>query len=565
MLLSLCLAAVPALSLATCLPPQQGAVASSQTDATAVGAAILEQGGNAIDAAIAVHFALAVTYPYAGNLGGGGFFLVHDADGQDWFLDFRETAPAAATPDLYLREDGSLDAQSAQRGWKAVGVPGAVPGMWMAHQKWGKLPWRQLVMPAYSLAKQGFRLDAHEVRRLRIVQGILAEDPLAKAIFLDAEGQVWPIGTLLRQPQLAETLLRIAEEGESPLREGDLVEELVAASREGGGILAAEDFREYQAQLRPVMRLPWRGRTILAASPPSSGGVFLGQALSSLQGFPLALWGWDHPRSVQVLGEATARAFHDRNRWLGDPASMEITVDSLLDPSYLASRRRGMSSQVYTPPSRLGETPAPPHESAQTTHFSVTDEYGAAVSCTTTLNGLFGAKVMAPGGFFLNNEMDDFAAQPGEANQYGLVQSSANAVIAGRRPLSSMCPVIVLDAEGKVEAVIGSPGGPTILTTVLQVLLNRFVYGMSPERAVSAPRFHRQDLPPYVQFEPNRLSSALRSQLGLWGQPIKRRDVIGDVNAIFRMRNGDMKAVADPRSHGAAVVLDRAVNKVLAD
>jgi len=244
---------------------------------------------------------------------------------------------------------------------------------------------------------------------------------------------------------------------------------------------------------------------------------------------------------------------------------MEISVDALLDPSYLAKRRRGMSASGYTPPSRLGEAPAPAYESPQTTHFSVTDEHGAAVSCTTTLNGLFGAKVMAPGGFFLNNEMDDFAAQSGQANQYGLVQSAANAVIAGRRPLSSMCPVIVLDREGKVEAVIGSPGGPTILTTVLQVLLNRFVYGMSPQRAVAAPRFHRQDLPPYVQFEPNRLSSSLRSQLVQWGQPIQRRNVIGDVNAIFRLRNGDMQAVADPRSNGAGVVIPRAVVDVLAD
>lgn len=562
MFVSLSLALAPALCLAPNFPAQQGAVASSQADATAVGLAILEQGGNAVDAAIAVHFALAVTYPYAGNLGGGGFFLVHEADGEDWFLDFRETAPAAATRDLYLREDGSLDARAAQQGWKAAGVPGAVPGMWQAHQRWGSLPWEQLVLPAQRLAAEGFPLDAHEVRRLAAVEDILAQDPLAKEIFLDAKGHAPPAGTLLRQPQLAATLGRIAREGESVLREGAVVEDLVAASNQGGGILQAQDFREYQAVLRPVLRLPWRGHTILAASPPSSGGVFLGQALHSLHGAPLALWGWDDPRSVQLLGEATARAFHDRNRWLGDPQAMEVSVESLLNPAYLAPRRRGLSAQVYTPPSRLGAAPAPPQESLQTTHFSVTDAAGAAVSCTTTLNGLFGAKVMAPGGFFLNNEMDDFAAQPGQANQYGLVQSAANAVRAGHRPLSSMCPVIVLDEQGAIEAVIGSPGGPTILTSVLQVLLNRFVYGMSPQRAVAAPRFHRQDLPPHVQFEPRRLSSAVRSQLSQWGQPIQRRDNIGDVNAIFRLRSGEMEAVADPRSNGAAAVLPRTITAV---
>jgi len=535
--------------------PQQGAVASSQADATAVGLAILEQGGNAVDAAIAVHFALAVTYPYAGNLGGGGFFLVHLADGRDLFLDFRETAPAAATPELYLRADGSLDAVAARQGWKAAGVPGAVPGMWMAHQQWGSLPWSQLVEPARRLAAEGFRLDAHEARRLALAADVLARDPLARQLFLQADGTARSVGSLIRQPQLAGTLERIAEEGEAPLRRGPLVDDLLAASRAGGGILAAEDFQDYRPQLRPVTRIPWRGLTLLAASPPSSGGIFLTQALDSLRGAPLTLWGWEDPRSIQLLGEATARAFHDRNRWLGDPDSMEISAASLLTPEYLRQRRRQMSPRVYTSPARLGAASAPAKESLQTTHFSVLDAAGNAVSCTTTLNGLFGAKVMAPGGFFLNNEMDDFAALPGQANQYGLVQSAANAVRAGRRPLSSMCPVIVLDAAGEVDAVLGSPGGPTILTTVLQVLLNRYCFGMSPVHAVAAPRFHRQDRPPQIQTESGRLSAANRSILKGLGQPIRERPVIGDVNAIFRLRSGDYQALADPRSHGAAAVL----------
>ncbi|MHC4839270.1 MAG: gamma-glutamyltransferase family protein, partial [Planctomycetota bacterium] len=407
----------------------QGAVASSQPDATAVGLAVLEDGGNAVDAAIAVHFALAVTYPYAGNLGGGGFLLVREADGREWFLDFRETAPAAAHPELYLREDGSL-----------------------------------------RLAAEGFRLDEHEAQRIAAARDHLARDPLAARIFLDAAGRPLPAGTLVRQPELAALLGRIAAEGEAPLREGPVVERLVAASAAGGGILAAADFRDYRPELREVVRLDWRGRTVLAAPPPSSGGIFLAHVLAGLEGAPLGLWGRDDARTVQLVGEATARAFALRNRWLGDPASMDVAPEDLLDPALLRARRRGLSPQVHTPPSRLGTLPAPVEEPERTTHFSVMDAAGGAVSCTTTLNGLFGAKVMAPDGFFLNNEMDDFAARPGEPNMYGLVQSAANAVLPGRRPLSSMCPVIVLDADGRVDAVVGSPGGPTILTTVLQVL-----------------------------------------------------------------------------------------------
>ena len=534
----------------------QGAVASSQPDATAVGLAVLEDGGNAVDAAIAVHFALAVTLPYAGNLGGGGFLLAREADGRDWLLDFRETAPAAAHPELYLLEDGSFDPSASLVGWKAAGVPGAVPGMWAAYERAGSLPWARLVEPARRLAAEGFRLGGHEARRIAAARDHLARDPLAARIFLDAAGRPLPAGTLVRQPELAALLGRIAAEGEAPLREGPVVERLVAASDAGGGILTAADFRDYRPELREVVRLEWRGRTVLAAPPPSSGGIFLAHVLAGLEGAPLGLWGRDDARTVQLVGEATARAFALRNRWLGDPASMDLAPEDLLDPALLRARRRGLSPQVHTPPSRLGTLPAPVVEPERTTHFSVMDAAGGAVSCTTTLNGLFGAKVMAPDGFFLNNEMDDFAARPGEPNMYGLVQSAANAVLPGRRPLSSMCPVIVLDADGRVDAVVGSPGGPTILTTVLQVLLNRYVHGMSPRAAVAAPRFHRQDRPPHVQFEPARLGSGLRSRLGVIGQPLRVRERMGDVNAIFRLRGGGVEAVADPRSGGAAGVLE---------
>ena len=528
-----------------------GAVSSSQADATQVGLDILAAGGNAVDAAISVHFSLAVTYPYAGNLGGGGFFLLRSAEGEAWFLDFRETAPAAATPDMYLDASDNPVADWSRLGWKAVGVPGAVPGMWEAHQRWGHLPWKQLVEPSVALARDGYRIGEFEATRLEKYGKVLRKDPLAVQLFFDEQGAPLKSGDLLQQPQLAATLQTIAEDGVEALRSGAIVKELVAASEAGGGILAVEDFRDYQPQLRPVITFEWRGRKILAASPPSSGGVFLQQVLGSLEGFPLRMWGFQDSRSVQVIGEATSAAFRDRNRWLGDPAGRDFDLTKLVDPEYLRARRKRLSPNRYTPPSRT--LPQPFAEHMETTHFSVVDGAGAAVSCTTTLNGAYGAKVMAPGGFIMNNEMDDFAAKPGEANQFGLVQSDYNAVIAGRRPLSSMSPVIVVE-DGQVNAVIGSPGGPTILTSVLQVMLNRYAFGMSAYRAVEAPRFHRQDLPPTLRYEVGRLNGSMRNALQSLGQPLESRGNIGDVNAIFRVKNR-WQAVADPRWNGGAGVV----------
>lgn len=525
----------------------QGAVATSQVDATEVGLQILAQGGNAIDATIAVHFALAVTYPYAGNIGGGGFLLYRDADGIAWFLDFREEAPAAATSDLYLDEEGHPVAEASQVGWKAVGVPGAVPGMWEAHQRWGRLPWSDLLKPAEELARRGFRIDAREANRLENYGQAMRKDPVAHSIFFPND-QALQVDDLFRQPQLADSIARMREQGVEAMRSGELVDGMVRASQAGGGILQHQDFANYQPILREVWRFQWDGREVLAAPLPSSGGLFLQQVLFTLEGTPLNVWGFEDPRSIQFLGEATSAAFRDRNAWLGDPSSLDFDPHDLVDTEYLRSRRRSLGSHTYSPPSR--KLPSPPIEHLETTHFSIVDGEGAAVSCTTTLNGAYGAKVMAPGGFVMNNEMDDFAALPGTANQYGLVQSKYNAVVAGHRPLSSMCPVIVVE-NGKVDAVVGSPGGPTILTTVLQVLLARYDFHMSPEAAMAAPRFHRQDLPPVLQYETERLNSAQKEALRSFGQPIQLRKRLGDVNAIFRTKSG-WEAIADPRYSGSA-------------
>ena len=530
-----------------------GAAASAETHATLAAMGVLEEGGNAVDAAITLSFALAVTYPNAGNIGGGGFLLYRTPEGESWYLDFREVAPLAATHDMYLDAEGNPDKRASTRGWKAAGVPGSVFGMWEAHQRWGSLPWERLIQPAVELAEYGFEISFAEAAGLNRLEETFSEDQRAFSVFVRSDDRPWVEGDVLKQPALASTLHAIALEGEEAFREGPIVRATVAASQEGGGVLSVDDFAQYEPLIRPVHTISWQGLEVLTVTPPSSGSLFLGQTLPVLEEFPLAAWGWRDPRSVQLIGEAEAAAFRDRNRWLGDPASMERAWVDLLDPRYLDRRARALDPEVYTSPNE--SLPKPPFESTETTHYSVLDAGGGAVAVTTTLNSSYGAKVMAPGGFLMNNEMDDFAAVPGEANQYGLVQSEANAVIAGRRPLSSMSPVIVV-RNGEVDAIVGSPGGPTILTTVLQILLHRYVFEMAPEDAVAAQRFHRQDRPPTLRYEPGRLGRTTLKALEALGQPLTETRSIGDVNAIFR--DGDeWAAVADPRRGGLGQVVTR--------
>lgn len=531
-------------------PAGVGALASSEEQASAAAAEVLRAGGNAVDAAVALHFALAVTYPAAGNLGGGGFFLHRDARGTAWFLDFREVAPAAAHADLYRDASGAVDRAAATRGWRAVAVPGAVPGLAEAHRRWGALPWPELLAPALALARTGFVVDEGEAAGLAAHAEVFAADPVARAVFFSADGAPLRAGERCVQLALAATLERIAVEGEAALRAGPIVDALLAASAAGGGILAAEDFLHYRPVLRPVHRFGWRGLEVLCAPPPSSGGLFLHQTLTVLERWPLAEWGRGDARSVLLVAEASAASFADRNAHLGDPASMRSSLAELTAPARLRARAARLDPERFTPP-RGGA--AGRSESPQTTHFTTADADGAVVACTTTLNGAYGAKVMAPGGFLLNNEMDDFAAAPGVPNQFGLVQGAANAVTPGRRPLSSMSPTIVL-RDGTVDAALGSPGGPTILSTVLHVLLARYVFGLDPEAAVAAPRAHRQDLPPTLRYEPGFLEAAAAGRLSELGQPLQEVGGIGDVNAVFRSATG-WQAVADPRASGAARVV----------
>jgi len=529
-----------------------GAAVTSEANATFAATSMLERGGNAVDAAIAASFALAVTYPAAGNIGGGGFMMYRAPSGATWFLDFREVAPAAADHDMFLGEDGLPVKEQSTVGWKAAGVPGSVFGMARAHEEWGSLPWKRLLQPAIHLALSGFHINADQAESLNKYHLKLIQDKMTASVLAPTDRGIWKEGDLLVQPKLAATLISIAERGEAAFRSGPIVDATVAASREGGGVLSAEDFMNYQPVMRDVLPVQWNGVEILAATPPSSGGVFLYQTLEYLRRHPLKEWGFHDPRTVQIIGEATAAAFRVRNQYLGDPAGFDFHLNELLNPIFLSKINYRLNPEHYTPPDQ--SLPMPLAESAETTHYSVLDADGGAVSVTTTLNGAYGAKVMAPGGFLMNNEMDDFAVAPGQANQFGLVQQEYNAVNPGHRPLSSMSPVIVV-RDGRVDAVLGSPGGPTILTTVLQVLLNRYLFEFSPEKSVAAPRFHRQDRPPTLRFETGRLGRPTLKALQKLGQPTEVRSLIGDVNAIFR-DGAEWAAIADPRRDGMGVVLD---------
>ncbi|KAA3605047.1 MAG: gamma-glutamyltransferase [Planctomycetota bacterium] len=536
-----------------------GAVATSEPNATAAASAVLAAGGNAVDAAVAAGFALAVCYPAAGNLGGGGFLLYRDPAGNAFFLDFREVAPLAAHPDFYREEDGALDGKASKLGWKAVAVPGSVPGMLHALEEWGRLDRDRILTAAIALAENGFALTERDFKKLNGAAGrALREDRLARELFFGEEGEVRPVGSRIVQPRLKRTLIEIQNRGTEAFRTGEIIEALLQASQAGGGALQADDFLNYRPQRREPHRIPWEDCLVLAAPPPSSGGIFLNQVLLSLERFPLRVWGFGDPRTVQVIGEASARAFADRNRWLGDPLGFDFDAGALVAGDYLQQRRRQISPWAFTRPQQLGGAQYLP-EAEDTTHVSVVDGYGGAVSMTTTLNGNYGAKVMAPGGFLMNNEMDDFAAAPGVANQFGLIQGRYNAIRAGRRPLSSMSPVIVV-RNRQVDAVVGSPGGSTILTTVMQVLLNRYVFRFGPEKSVRAPRFHRQDRPPWIQAENGRLSTRTEAALRSLGQRIRRRQPIGDVNAVFRVKSDGSRveawrAVADSRHAGGGEVV----------
>ncbi|CAB5593446.1 gamma-glutamyltransferase [Providencia hangzhouensis] len=495
---------------------KKGMVVSSQHLASQIGADILKSGGNAIDAAVAVGYAQAVVNPCCGNIGGGGFMTIHLADGKDLFINFRETAPGAASADMYLDKDGKLIKDASLYGYLASGVPGTVKGLDYALEKYGTMSRQQVMAPAIKLAREGFTLTRADTDVLDTTTERFKQDPEVARIFLKPDGSAFQPGDLLVQTDLANTLEKIAKNGPSAFYEGEIPKIVEEASKKNGGILTAKDFADFTITDTAPVSCTYRGYQFISAPPPSSGGVTICQTLNILEGYDLKEMGFNSADYIHTLTEAMRHAYMDRNTFLGDPEFVDNPTEKLLSKAYAEELRKEIKPNQATPSTQV-QPGIGPHEKPETTHYSVVDEKGNAVSTTYTINGRFGSVVIPPGtGFFLNDEMDDFTTKVGEKNLYGLVQGERNSIAPGKRPLSSMSPTIVTK-DGKVFLVLGSPGGSRIISITLQTALNIIDHGMPPQEAVNAPRIHHQWLPDEVYYEQRGVSKdtlALLDKMG---------------------------------------------------
>ncbi|MNK49293.1 Gamma-glutamyltranspeptidase precursor [compost metagenome] len=490
---------------------EHGMVVSAQHLASKVGVDVLKRGGNAVDAAVAVGYALAVVYPAAGNLGGGGFMTVQLADGRKTFLDFREKAPLAATANMYLDKDGNVVKGLSTHGHLAVGVPGSVSGMEYAREKYGTMKRADLIAPSVQLADKGFALEQGDIDMLLTATNDFKKDPVSGAIFLN-KGEPFAVGQKLVQKDLAKTLREISAKGTDGFYKGWVGKAIVASSQAGKGIITQADLDQYKTRELAPVECDYRGYRVVSAPPPSSGGVIICEMLNILEGYPLKDLGFRSAESVHYQIEAMRHAYVDRNSYLGDPDFVKNPLDRLLDKGYAAKIRAAIDPKKAGVSKDIKPGVAP-HEGSNTTHYSITDKWGNAVSVTYTLNDWFGAKVTADKtGVLLNNEMDDFTSKIGVPNMYGLVQGEANAIAPGKRPLSSMSPTIV-SKDGKPVFVVGTPGGSRIITAVLHTILNVVDYGMNVQEAVDAPRFHQQWLPDVTNVETFAISPDTRKIL----------------------------------------------------
>lgn len=530
---------------------RQGMVVTDQALATEVGVAVLRDGGNAVDAAVATALALAVVLPSAGNIGGGGFLVAHVA-GQAYALDFRETAPAAASRDMYLDARGETGDRSVT-GHLAAGVPGSVAGLWDVHQKLGSRPWASLVQPAIRLAEDGFEVDAYAAMVMRSEADRLARYPASAALYVPG-GRPLDVGARLRNPDLARTLRRIAERGRDGFYTGETADLVVAEMARGGGLITAKDLGGYEAKWRTPIAFRYRGHEVVSMPPPSSGGLALALIAGQLSAFDLAGLGWHSPRAVHLMAESMRRAFAVRNEVLGDPDFVSFDQAALLSPAFTDTLRASIADDRATPSRTISGRPAPA-EHRQTTHFSVADAAGNAVALTTTVNGWYGSAVTVAGaGFLLNNEMDDFAARPGTPNMYGLVQGEANAIAPGKRMLSAMTPTIVLDGDGRPLLVTGASGGPFIITTVFQAISNRLDYGIGVSALMQAPRLHHQHLPDALRLEKDGFDPAAIAEMEKLGHEIRlfSHEEDGSIGATIERRDGRWYGQSDPRITGLA-------------
>jgi gamma-glutamyltranspeptidase/glutathione hydrolase len=517
--------------------------------ATQVGIDILKKGGNAIDAAVAVQFALAVVYPQAGNIGGGGFLIYRGKTGVLDALDYREKAPAAATETMYQDSLGRVQNKKIRFGALAAGVPGTVDGMWEAHKKYGKLKWYELIKPATQLAEKGFQITAQEANNLNAERMNFVINCSILPAFVKMEE--WKEGDWLIQKELASTLRWIEGAGRDGFYKGPTALLILQDMEKRKGLITQKDLDDYKSVWRKPIDFKWNGQRIITMPPPSSGGIILQQLLTMTNKFPLASYGFQSAEAVHLMAEAERRAFADRSQHMGDSDFWKVPVKTLTDTSYLKARMADFNPDKATPSAEIKGGSIP--ESEQTTHYCIVDKDGTAVSVTTTLNDSYGSRTVIPGaGFILNNQMDDFSAKPGTPNLYGAIGGKANAIAPGKRPLSSMTPTLVLNKDNKLSMVLGTPGGTTIPTSVFQTLVNVYTFKMPLKEAIHQKRFHHQWMPDHISIEEGALSQEIIEKLEAKGHKINPRGPFGRVEAIMVMPNGKLKGVADNRGDDSA-------------